>query len=226
MTRETPIVASTALVALFLVLNFSWTHAFAATAFGVKCPEAIKIHAKNAVSSLFGKVQSDPVFSCFNSIMLGLDISHGSARFAPLMPSILVLGPKGQNCDVAAHEYSHAELAFRTSALLRTYRIPTWFDEGLAMQVDNRVDYSRSALSFYLSSQHIDLPKLQGLSSPAGFYKAGIQGKTNYAFAKCVVSGWLDENGRAELERLIANVGWFQSFPIEEFQTHETICSS
>lgn len=59
-----------------------------------------------------------------------LKIEGRPVYFAPFLPAIILFGPNGQNLDVMAHELVHAELAHRSSALLRIYKIPSWFDEA------------------------------------------------------------------------------------------------
>lgn len=115
----------------FFGLNYSWSHA---AIVGVlnnnSCGAELINDARASVKSLIGKPKSDPFFICLDGPFAGLNVQYGTTRFAPLFPSLIVLGPLGQNSDVASHEFVHAELAERTSVLLRTYKIPTWFDEG------------------------------------------------------------------------------------------------
>jgi hypothetical protein len=48
------------------------------------------------------------------------------------------LGPEGQNIDVIAHEYMHAEVHHRVGWLNYSLNVPIWFMEGLATLVDFR----------------------------------------------------------------------------------------
>ena len=43
--------------------------------------------------------------------------------------------------DVTAHELVHAELAQRLGFWTRTVKLPVWFDEGIAVQLDRRADF-------------------------------------------------------------------------------------
>lgn len=210
---------------VFLGLNYSWTHAALARLVATTdCPPALEQDARHSVATLFGAAQSSPVFLCLQEPVLGLAVSHGTTRFAPFMPSIVVLGPQGQNPDVAAHEYGHAELAQRTSALLRSYRLPVWFDEGLAMQLDHRPDYSETALRGYLADDAITPPALHALDRPAAFFRPGRQGRAHYAFARCVVGRWLEEAREQEMRKVVAGVGWFSRFSVDPFRAHEASC--
>ena len=208
---------------LFFAVHFPWTHAaLAATVADGACPQSLRTEAAERVGVLFGAARAEPVFLCLHAPVAGLAVSHGSARFAPLLPSVVVLGPQGMNGDVAAHELAHAELAERTSAWLRTFRVPTWFDEGLAMQPDHREAYGRPALRRYLAE--IEVPRLRDIDRPSTFFRTGTAGRANYAFARCVVGAWLAAHGPERLQRLIDGVGWTRPFPAEEFAAHERTC--
>lgn len=215
-----------AVVILFFGVNHSWSHAaLVRLMLPAHCDSYLVENAKDAVGDFFGgEMAASPDFLCLQGSALGLAVSHGSARFAPLMPTIIVLGPEGQNPDVAAHEGAHAELAERTSVLLRTYRLPTWFDEGLAMQLDGREAYLAQALSGYLADPEVEPPSLAALDTPSAFFRPGLQGRLHYAFAKCVVGEWLRGSERDALKLLIANTGWRRAFPIEHFRKYEGGC--
>jgi len=211
---------------VFFGLNYPWTQAaIAGSISGAKCPETISERARSKLATLYPDTVASPVFVCLTEPSMGVNISHGTTHFAPFLSSIVVLGPKGQNDNVAAHEFAHAELAQRTSVLLRTYRIPTWFDEGLAMQFDHRPDYSNAALKQYLGANTGRALRLRDLRQPKQFYQKGAGGKAHYAFAKCVVGAWLNAKGRRQLQTLIAGVGWQTPFPEQQFGAYETTCN-
>lgn len=212
-------------LAVFFGLNHAWTHAALAHLVSAsRCPPALEADARRSVAALYDEARASPIFLCLQRPVLNLAVSHGSARFAPFMPSIVVLGPQGHNPDVASHEYGHAELAHRTSALLRSYRIPTWFDEGLAMQLDHRAEYSEAALRGYLADEAIPPMTLAALDRPATFFRPGREGKAHYAFARCVVGQWLGDAGKQGMRDIIAGVGWFNRFPADQFKQYESVC--
>jgi len=70
--------------------------------------------------------------------------SYGNTQFVGGRACVMI-GPNGQNVDVVAHEMAHAELFLRVGWLARWLQIPTWFDEGVAMQVDYRSRYDLPA---------------------------------------------------------------------------------
>ena len=63
--------------------------------------------------------------------------SIGQTHFTPISQCV-VLGPEGQNIDVAAHELLHAEVIHRVGWINYTFSIPIWFGEGIATIVDHR----------------------------------------------------------------------------------------
>jgi hypothetical protein len=215
---------ATLLALTFFGLNYAWTHAALANFSAEPCPSTLVSNAQTRLQAFVGNVQSAPWIICQQKPALGLNVSHGTTRFAPLLPSLVVLGPSGVNSDVLAHEWMHAEIAARTSALLRTYRMPTWFDEGLAMQLDDRADYGEAALRSYRDAGWLSRKSLDGIASPSQFFRAGEEGKSHYAFAKCVVGQWLAASGSGAAKKLLDDVSWRSSFPSEQFERHAAEC--
>ncbi len=212
------------IIVLFFALNFSWTHAGVAwLVTKPACPAKLIALAKKDVATLFGSARASPLWVCATRPLLGLDISHGTTRSALFLPSVIVIGKKGPRRNVMAHEYAHAELAARTSALYAL--IPTWFDEGLAMQVDYRRAYARKALARYLRRQGAEKPRLDELTSSSRFYKRG-KARLHYAFANCVVKNWLRSKGEAQPLGLIRDLGRGVSFPVAQFRKFEQACQS
>jgi len=215
------------LTVIFFGLNYSWTHAaLARIATDSDCPKNLTYDAKRAVADLFGDARSSPIFMCLNEPVFGVNVSHGNTRFAPLLPAIVILGTQGRNLDVASHEYAHAELAARTSALLRTYQVPTWFDEGVAMQLDHRTDYSEVTLREYLAKIDNDSLTLNSIKYPGLFYREGQRGKIHYAFSRCVVNRWLGGNGQKELLHVLEKISWVNTFPSAIFAEYANQCLS
>lgn len=50
----------------------------------------------------------------------------------------IIIGPEGQNIDVIAHEWLHAEIQHRVGFFRFLSQIPVWFDEGAALTLDYR----------------------------------------------------------------------------------------
>ncbi|KGF83325.1 hypothetical protein IA69_00475 [Massilia sp. JS1662] len=64
----------------------------------------------------------------------------GTAFISPLRTEV-VLNLAHFSIDVTAHELVHAELAQRLGFWTRAVKLPVWFDEGVAVQLDRREPY-------------------------------------------------------------------------------------
>ena len=175
---------------LVLLANYSWVHAALVISDEHGCPEGLVKQAQTRLAGFYPDVLSTPYLVCLPQPTLGLGHIIGTTHFAPGLPAIIVLNPDGQNVDVLAHEWAHAEFASRVGVLTRTYQVPTWFDEGLAMQVDWRDSYTDAAMAELLQETG-HRPVLEEISSLNGFIQPGKQGRLNYAFSRCVVAQML-----------------------------------
>ena len=191
-----------ALLLLFLSANFRWVHAAVVVASATQeeiCAQTLVSASRERLEQFYSGVQSSPWLVCLEEPRLGLGRGVGSTNFAPGLPSILIIGETGANVDVVAHEWSHAEFAERVGVISRTYVYPTWFDEGLAMQVDLREAYGLKALT-ELESEAALLPvKKENIANPSGFFKPGQQGRLHYAWSRREVATLLRRYTLAEL---------------------------
>jgi hypothetical protein len=64
----------------------------------------------------------------------------GTAFISPLRTEV-VLNLAHFSIDVTAHELVHAEVAQRLGVWTRAVELPVWFDEGIAVQLDQRGTY-------------------------------------------------------------------------------------
>lgn len=111
-----------------------------------------------------------------------LNDTPGLFLFTP-WNSYLLLNYQDLNVDVTAHELMHAEVLHRVGYFKRQFSIPTWFDEGVAMQVDYRQKYD--SISPIKSEEFL---KLTQLTSPNKFWNHdGNQTVQNYRMAKSAV---------------------------------------
>jgi hypothetical protein len=103
----------------------------------------------------------------------------------------IVIGPKGFNEDVIAHELMHSELRerFRNKNL-----VPVWFDEGLAMLVDDRYSIK--------NTYEMNFDVLESLKNRGAFYDS-IRSRENYLIAKSEVRRWYGISGKTGLNNLI-----------------------
>ena len=96
--------------------------------------------ARKRVDSTFGKMRASPKIVLVNSPQEAAKFGANTTATAHATPlgTCIVLGPKGQNIDVAAHELVHAELVERVGWFTYLVEIPVWFNEGVALIVDHR----------------------------------------------------------------------------------------
>lgn len=104
--------------------------------------------------------------------------------------SYVVISKNGIDLDILAHEISHTELFERIGFWNREFKIPTWFDEGLAMQVDYRNYYSIDTLQKQ-SDNFKNLPDVMQMNSFIEFGNGTHEEiKLNYSTAKYEISKW------------------------------------
>ncbi|NQZ76133.1 MAG: hypothetical protein HRT61_08490 [Ekhidna sp.] len=104
--------------------------------------------------------------------------------------SYILISKDGVDLDIISHELSHTELFARVGPITRKFKIPVWFDEGLAMQVDHRSYYSIDTLKA-LSNNFQKLPDVKKMVDYPSF-GAGTREEVmmNYRTAKYVVNQW------------------------------------
>ncbi|MFC1879584.1 hypothetical protein ACFLZW_06680, partial [Chloroflexota bacterium] len=153
------------------------------------------IEADGRISGLYGSRLSNPVIIAGNTMDVMVDYGgdignqYGRTRILPFS-TYIILGPRGiRDLDVLSHEIAHAEFAARVG-----YRylesVPSWFDEGLAMQFDERV--SETAWYEWTGGRK-ELPDLDRLSNIQHDDWLG------YAAAKYIVNRWLAAVGQPGL---------------------------
>jgi hypothetical protein len=115
------------------------------------------------------------------------------------MGPYVIISNEGLDLDIIAHEFSHAELYARTGFYTVMFKIPRWFDEGLAMQNDYRNYYSEDTLRVR-SDNFRNLPDVSKFNSGGAFYEGSpAQVKLNYLTAKHVVKNWYTKEKLAKL---------------------------
>jgi hypothetical protein len=165
--------------------------------------------ARARIEGTFGAVESKPIVAFFdqpNGFGPFKLNAYGSTQFIGSRACVLV-GPKGQNQDVLAHELMHAEIHHRVGYLKRFLQLPTWFDEGLAMQVDYRPRYTLAPQDAQKTTY------VRELTTSSAFFKGDDQALTkNYASAKYEVASWLSEVGSTSLYSRLQRMRDGQSF--------------
>ena len=163
--------------------------------------------ARDRIENKFGPLKSKPTVVFFNErdSFWPLTLNeYGSTSFLGYKTCVMI-GPKGQNIDVTAHELMHAEIEHRVGYWRRWIELPIWFNEGLAMQVDHRKRYN--------------LPKgtetsyVKKLNSISDFSVSDHNLLTNhYASAKSEVALWISKVGTGVLYDLLNSIKEGRSF--------------
>ncbi len=118
---------------------------------------------KNRIKNTFGPMRSHPIIVITKNndeaSFFGSN-SAGTTHFTPIGECI-VLGPKGMNVNVAAHEFVHAEVHNRVGWLQYLLNIPIWFSEGVALLVDYRAPFLLENIS--ISEIKVEAVKSKGI---------------------------------------------------------------
>jgi hypothetical protein len=165
--------------------------------------------AKERVAVLYGEYTADPVIIAGHTMevmeVYGGNVYNraGRAYFTPIA-AFIILGPSGLlSVDVLSHELAHVEFSARIGYWHRG-EIPNWFDEGLAVQFEER--YSEAEWQARTDN---------GRTAPA-LDQIGIirhDDWLKYATAKHEVRRWLDivgQEGFGALLQAIRNGNEFQ----------------
>ena len=171
--------------------------------------EQITHDARSQISATYGTPQSNPniVFFTSNKGLGPFTLNrYGSTHFLGRRACIF-FGPKGQNVDVIAHELMHAELHHRVGAVKRFLEIPTWFDGGVAMQVDHHKEYDLA------KDNAVPIDDVRKLDSSSKFYVVDDRALTrNYAMSKAAVDAWLADTGASALYDRLARIKAGETF--------------
>ncbi len=163
--------------------------------------------ARQRVAQFYGDVRATPVvIAGQDGKVIGKYAQPGNrtaTTFLYLGKAYIILGPDGLNVDVIAHELMHAELSQRVGSFTRDFKIPTWFDSGLAMQADNRESYSEAEWQRKTQGGKL-APALDHLTSARKFYTSDYW--VNYATAKHEVNRWFGIAGRAGFQIFLKRV--------------------
>ena len=140
----------------------------------------------------------------------------GSPAVANIKLGAYVVVPKNMfDVNILAHEINHTVLYRKIGWYKLHFEIPVWFDEGLAMQVDERNYYSIDTL-LRKRAAGIILPDVTQMNTPGKFQSGSTeQVMLNYATAKYVVHEWLTKNS---LDTFIKAINMGYSFEKSYYQ--------
>lgn len=158
--------------------------------------------ASARVDSFWGKKTCKPKFIyCENDSVFqkysGKWITPAATKCK--LGSYIIIGNEGIDVDILAHEICHAELYERIGFFKYSFNIPTWFNEGLAMQVDTRNYYSEDTLKVR-SHNYQNMPDVHSLKTMNSFYNGSEETiMLNYMAAKHEVHHWYTKEKFATL---------------------------
>lgn len=111
--------------------------------------------------------------------------------------SCIVVGPQGQNVDVLAHEWLHAEIQHRVGFFRFLMEIPVWFDEGSALTLDYREPFLPNNID--LSSS--DIEEVKDMHSGRLFFSGHV--RRNYQAARMAVAPLIQHDSfYSDLDRI------------------------
>lgn len=117
------------------------------------------------------------------------------------------------NIDIFAHELTHAELHSRLSVSAQK-KLPTWFDEGIALQNDYREQYSFETWIEQTDNGNHTVA-LEDMDEASEFYAGTVEDRRfRYLNAKHEVSKWLETHRRQGLMELIDKLNNGEAFLI------------
>lgn len=162
-------------------------------------------NAKERVEKKFGEVTSLPiVIASYNMEKLSNYVSntYGATHFT-LTNAYIVLGTNGQNIDVVSHELVHAELFHRIGYFDRWFKIPLWFDEGMAMQVDLRERYNEPQINMDISELKYCWQFFRGNDEEL---------RQHYSLAKHEIREWIKNKSDSSFYKLLNDINKGVSF--------------
>jgi hypothetical protein len=100
--------------------------------------------SETRIETLYGDITANPVIIAGHTMEVmktyGGNLYNRTGRtYLTLARTFIILGPDGmRSVDALSHELVHAEFSERIGHWNRS-EIPNWFDEGLAVQFDDRI---------------------------------------------------------------------------------------
>jgi hypothetical protein len=193
---------------------------FAATTSTLKQQDSLKKYikiAKKRVEDFWGSQKGEAtIIFCANpeEYQKYCRTSDGAGcTIGTPLGSWIVLNKDGLNPDVIAHEMSHNELMTRLGWWKTRTKIPTWFDEGVALMLDYRFVEAQDSIQrykayrdelFFLAKKS---PSLEELSTEKEFFGHGeFYTKLAYYTAASVVSRKIAYGGKQAIHQTIQKV--------------------
>jgi hypothetical protein len=137
----------------------------------------------------------------------------GCSLGTPWGSSFIVLNLQEMNVDVISHEMSHIELLSRVGWWKTTMDVPQWYNEGLALMLDQRFVSNRDSIGRYVdyldewsyyTKGGQEILELENIRTVKDFF-SGDQRHVMLAYmsAGLEVSYWLYHSGEGSVDQLI-----------------------
>ena len=138
------------------------------------------------------------------------DTHHLSTLF-PVKRSYVSVSTEYLTIDILAHELSHAELYERLSGKAFR-RVPTWFNEGIALQNDYREQYGPEAWAEQTDNGK-KIVAHEDMDTAAEFYSGTKEDRRfRYLNAKHDIAEWLEKHGLQGFMALIDSLNGGEDF--------------
>lgn len=176
--------------------------------------------AKKYVAKVWGNITSHPTIYACSSKECAKSLGIGARAYQ--FNNHLVLSPKAISKELIAHEWSHSELYKRVGGFFGWRKIPSWFDEGLAVFVSHEPRHDNRAWK-KIKDNNIFYPSLNELISLRQWNQATHKYNKNiqmndivvtYATAGHEVKKWYKRVGLNGLNELIKKIKNGVSFEI------------
>lgn len=177
--------------------------------------QKIEISLKKSISKVKTYFKID--FNSPNIIFLNKESDYkkyrlydkpGTFYFTPLWWYLFINTSKIDE-NVIAHELTHSMIYYKLWYFQRTFNFATWIDEWIALQVDNRDQYS---------FQNIDCSKdkveyIKDFDTPKKFWTNDTSKNSyNYKSAKCVISEFFEKNKVSDLEKFLSQIKYWEDY--------------
>lgn len=174
--------------------------------------------AKSRVMDFYGSLtcpDHTAIIICDDEKLLAkLGGDHDTHHFSTLFPvkrSYVSVSTEYLTVDVLAHELTHAELYERLSGKA-FHRVPTWFNEGIALQNDFREQYGPEAWAEQTDNGK-NIVAHEDMDTAAEFYSGTKEDRRfRYLNAKHDVAEWLEKHGLQGFMALIDRLNGGEDF--------------
>lgn len=153
---------------------------------------------KSRVERTFGIMSSQPVIviSQDPKVLNHFAVSQHATTINSPLGQCIVIAIDGVNEDVFAHELVHSEFAHRIGKGYYSANLPVWFEEGVALTVDNREPFRR----FNMKVSKATLNRVSQLSDQTEF-KVALGSLENAQASKMLATQVLQRIHHKELYR-------------------------